>query len=233
MKFVLSVLVLTVSLSVAGSLTETGGEPCGTTWQGFDAETVYLSQPPTGNAMASQYFTDYYPSYDAGVADDVEFSTTTTINRIRWWGGYWNGTTTVPIDCAVEIYLYADDGTGNAPTLPQHTSAISSWMVTAGSYAEVADGSNYRCEYDFPTAVVFDANVKYWIEIRKSFPFSPDGQYGWIESEPVNMSPCVQGFDGLGTVWWTARATDAAFELVFDDAISLNRSTWASIKRLF
>lgn len=233
MKFVLFVLVLAVSIGIAGRPTATGNVAGGTSWQGSDAETVYWSQLPTGNAMGSQYFPDQYPTYDAGVADDFEFSASTTINRIRWWGGYWNGSTSVPIDSPVEIYLYADDGTGNAPTLPQHTSAIQSWMVPAGGYTEVADGSNYKCEYDFPTWVTFDPNVKYWFEVRKAFPFSPMGQYGWIQSEPVSLSPCVQGFDGLSIVWWTAQTTDAAFELVFDDALSLQRSTWADIKTIF
>ncbi len=232
MKFVLSILVLAVSLSMAAEPTAIGGGSGGTTWLGSDAETVFLSQLPTGGAQGSQNFTDE-PTYDAGVADDFEFAVSTTINRIRWWGGYWNGTVTPPIDSPMEIYLYNDDGTGNAPTLPQHSSAITSWMIPAGGYTQVADGANYRCEFDFPTWVVFDPGVKYWFEIRIAMPFTPHGQYGWVESTPVTNSPCVQGFDGLSIPWWTPRTGDAAFELVFDDAIALERSTWADIKTIF
>ncbi len=234
MKLVLSILVLAVSLSMAVAPSATGGVAGGSTWQGSDVETVYWTQLPTGSAMGSQYFPDMFPDFDAGVADDFEFAVSTTINMIRWWGGYWGGTApVVPNDSPVEIYLYLDDGTGNAPTLPQHTSAIASWMITAAEYTEVADGANYRCRYEFPTWVVFDPAQKYWFEIRKAFPFDPMGQYGWIQSEPVALSPCVQGFDGLSIPWWTAGTTDAAFELVFDDAIALERSTWADIKTIF
>jgi hypothetical protein len=240
MKLVLFVLVLAVSLSMAGRPTSVSDIYGGGSGQGSgsEAETVYWSQLPTGYAHGSQYFTDMYPTYDAGVADDVEFAVSTTINKIRWWGGYWNGTTSVPIDSDVEIYLYLDDGTGNAPTLPQHSSAIASWMIGPGQYTEVLDGADYLCTYEFPTWVVFDPGVKYWIEIRKAFPFSPMGQYGWVGVIPVALSPSVQGFDGLGTVWWTPQdesgvPNDAAFELIFDDALALQRSTWADIKTIF
>ncbi len=232
MRFVFLVMVIAVSIAMAGHITAIGGVQGGTSWQGSEAETVYWSQLPTGYAMGSQYFPDYYPTYDAGVADDFEFAASTSINKIRWWGGYWNPGPG-PVDSPVEIYLYLDDGTGTAPTLPQHSSAISSWMINPGEYTEILDGANYMCEYVFSPWVDFDPNQTYWFEIRKAFPLNPFGQYGWIQAEPVTMAPCVQGFDGLGTVWWTAQTTDAAFELIFDDALALQRSTWGSIKTVF
>ncbi|RKZ06586.1 hypothetical protein DRQ25_13610 [Candidatus Fermentibacteria bacterium] len=235
MKPLLLVLTLTVSLGIAGDPTATGdiiSSGSGPSWQGSEYEVILWSQLPTGSAMGSQYFPDMYPDYDSGVADDFEFAETTTIKMIRWWGGYWNGGGG-PIDSPVEIYLYLDDGTGNGPTLPQHTSAIQSWMIPPGSYSEVADGVNYLCEFEFYGYVVLSAGVKYWFEIRKAFPFDPYGQYGWIQSEPVSLSPCVQGFDGLGIDWWTAQTTDAAFELVWWPNPALERSTWAEIKTIF
>ena len=234
MRTLLSVLALAVSFSTAGDPTATGDIiSSGTSsWQGSNDEYILWSQLPTGSAMGSQYFPDLYPDYDAGVADDFEFDVFTHIDLIRWWGGYWNSSEPYPIDAPVEIYLYLDDGTGNSPTLPQHTSAIKIWMIPAGYYSEVPDGSNYRCEYEFGGLVTFYPGVKYWIEIRKAFPFDPYGQYGWIQSEPVSLSPCVQGFDGLGIDWWTAQTTDAAFELVLGN-VALERSTWAEIKTIF
>ena len=232
MKLILMLVAIVATVSLAGVITPVGGTSSVSTYQGTDAETVFWSQLPTGNAMGSQNFIDE-PTYDAGVADDVEFADETTINKIRWWGGYWGGTAPTPIDSPIEIYLYMDDGTGNAPTLPQHTSAIDSWMVDVGDYTEVADGANFVCEYVFPSWVVFAPGQKYWFEVRKAMPYTPAGQYGWIQSEPISLSSCVQGFDGLGTVWWTAQAIDAAFELVFDDTVSLQRTTWAGIKSNF
>lgn len=233
MRVVLIVLVLAVSLSMAGRITAIGDvQSGGSSYYGTDAEEIFWSQLPTGFAMGSQYFPDMYPDYDAGVADDFEFAEETTINKIRWWGGYWNGAGG-PVDSPVEIYLYVDDGTGVSPTLPQHDSAIMAWFIDPGEYTEVADGDNFMCEYAFPEWVTFDANQQYWFEIRKAFPFDPMGQYGWIQSEPINMASCVQGFDGLGTVWWTPQDIDAAFELIFDDALALQRSTWGNIKTVF
>ena len=235
MKSLLLILAFAVSLTTAGDPTATGDViSSGTSsWQGADDEDIVWSQLPTGSAIGSQYFPDLYPKYDAGVADDFKFHTTTTISDIRWWGGYWNSSMPNPIDSPVEIYLYLDDGTGNAPTLPQHTSAIQSWMIPAGWYTEVAHGDDYRGEYNFSCHVTFYPGVKYWIEIRKAFPWEPYGQYGWIQSEPVSLSPCVQGFDGLGIIWWTAQTTDAAFELIWADELALERSTWAEIKTIF
>lgn len=235
MRVVLLVLVLAVSLSMAGRITAIGDvQSGGSSFHGTDAEEIFWTQLPTGYAMGSQYFPNNYPTYDAGVADDFEFVEETTINKIRWWGGYWGGTGIAPPhDEPVEIYLYVDDGTGAAPTLPQHDSAIMAWFIDPGEYTEVLDGTDYMCEYPFPTWVTFDADQKYWFEIRKAFPLDPFGQYGWIQSEPVNLSPCVQGFDGLGVVWWTAQTTDAAFELIFDDELALQRSTWGNIKSVF
>lgn len=232
MKLVLSLFALVATISFAGAITTTGGTSSVSTYHGTDTETILWSQLPTGSAMASQNFTDE-PTYDAGIADDFEFATETTINKIRWWGGYWGGTNPLPIVAPIEIYLYMDDGSDSSPTLPQHTSAIDSWMVDATDYTEVADGSNYVCEYVFPSSIVFDPGQKYWFEVRKAMDYAGNGQYGWIQSSPISLSSCVQGFDGLAVVWWTPQSIDAAFELIFDDTVSLTRSTWAGIKTNF
>ena len=231
MKFVLAFLVVSVALSFAGEPMLFGGTSSGSTFSGTDAETILWTQPPTGYAQASQKFTDQPTTYDSGVADDFEFGTATTINRIRVWGGYWNGGVTADTD--MEIYLYLDDGTGVSPTLPEHTSAIASWMLAPGSYTEVADGANYRIEYTFPSWVVFDPNVQYWFEVRKAMSFTTNGQYGWIQSASIDAD-CVQGFTGLGTAWWTPQSGyGAAFELIYDDAVALERTTWGDIKSTF
>jgi len=228
-------LALAVSLGIAEHLTAMGDViSSGTSsWQGSDYEIVYWSQFPTGSPFGSQYFTDLYPEFDAGVADDFEFAETTTITRIRWWGGYWNGSQPYPIDTSVLIYLYLDDGTGHAPTLPQHSTAIQTWIIPPGNYDEVLDGSYYRCEFDFPSGVVFDPGVKYWFEIRKSFAYTPYGLYGWVESAPGLLAPSVQGFDGLGIPWWRVRDAGSAFELTWVPPTTLDRSTWAEIKTIF
>ncbi len=233
MKALFFVLALAVSLSMAEHPTAMGDSiSSGTSsWQGSDDEWLHWSQLPNEFPLSSQYFTDLYPAWDSGVATDFMFLEQTTVNMIRWWGGYWNTSEPLPIVAPVEIYIYLDDGTGASPTLPQHSSAIQSWMIQIGDYDEVADGNYYLCEYAFPGSVVFEACVTYWVEIRKAYAFDPFGQYGWIGSVPGLYAPCVRGFDGLGIIWWTPQITDAAFELSFFE--SLQPTTWAEIKTIF
>lgn len=233
MKFLLLMLALAVSLSIAENPTAMRDpiSSSGSGWQGSEYEWLHWSQPPNWVPLASQYFTDLYPDWDSGVANDFMFPIQTTVNIIRWWGDYWNTSEPFPIASPVEIYLYLDNGFGNAPTLPQHSSAIASWMIPIGSYDEVADGDYYLCEYVFPEWVVFDIGVTYWVEIRKAYAFDPYGQYGWVTSGDVLFEPCVQGFDGLGIDWWTPRDIDVAFQLSF--CTSLEATTWAEIKTIF
>ena len=230
MKLVLCLLVLAVSLSMAGVTANVEGTS-GTNWNGTDADSILWEQPQTGGAQASQNFDE--PEYDAGVADDFMFATDTRCNKIQWWGGYWNSTEPFPIVAPAEIYLYLDDGTGNAPTLPEHTSAIQSWIIPVGGYEEVADGDNFLCTYFFPEWVWFDAGVTYWVEIRKAYAFDPFGQYGFVESDPGFLAPCVQGFPALGIDYWTPRPAGAAFVLIWDPEAALDATTWGDIKTIF
>ncbi len=230
MKLVLCLLVLAVSLSMA-SVTANGEGTSSTNWVPTDAETILWEQVQTGFAQASQNFDE--AEYDAGVADDFMFPTTTVCNKIKWWGGYWNTSEPVPIIGPAEIYLYLDDGTGLSPTIPEHTSAIQSWIIPVGGYDEVADLDNFLCTYEFPEWVVFEANVTYWVEIRKAYAFSPYGQYGFVASEPGFLAPCVQGFPALALDYWTPLDAGAAFVLIWDDALALDASTWGDIKTIF
>jgi len=220
--------------AAAGPITGHGDAPSERShFSSTAGETVIWSQLPTGYPLASQYFPDLYPEYDAGVAVDIQYDELKCFDLICWWGDYWNSTTPPPIDAPLELYIYEDDGTGNAPTLPQHISAIRSYSIEAGSYDEYQDGNYWKCVYDMPEYFYCLPDQKYWIEIRKVMPFSNDGQWGWCESEPVIMSPCVQGFDGLGIEWWTPQVADVAFELIYVWHPALERTTWADIKTIF
>lgn len=239
MKLVFCLLILAVSISMAGQPTATGNVGNGANWQGSgsDVEDILWSQLPAEGIKASQKFTDYDSTdVDCGVADDFEFTTETTINKIRWWGGYWNGAGPFPVECYSQIYLYADDGTGNAPTLPEHASAINYWALAPADYTEDPALDYFVYEYELPEWVTFDAGVKYWVEFRKVFSFSDYGQWGTIKSEPIFLSPCVQGTIGFGAgapEYWTTMDSDIAFELIFDDELALEASTWAEIKAIF
>lgn len=233
-RVLFSLLLVTAFPSMAGPITSYGGAPSERThFPSTAGETIIWSQLPTGYGYSSQYFLDMYPEYDSGVASDFQFDTYESFNIVRWWGEYWNSSLWPPLDAAVEVYIYEDDGTGNAPTLPQHSSAIRYYSYTSEYYSEVEDGEywKYECElYDHFTCL---PGQKYWIEIRRVMEFDPYGQWGWSSSEPVVMSPLVQGFDGLGIEWWTPQDADAAFLLVYVPPPALERTTWADIKTTF
>ena len=219
---------------MAGPVTSHGDAPSERShFSSTAGETVIWSQLPTGWAYCSQYFPDLYPEYDSGVAGDFQFDSYEFPKIVRWWGDYWNSTLTPPFAVGFEIYIYEDDGTGNAPTLPQHTSAIRSYEYPYGTFDETEDGDYWRYECDLPGYLTCFPGQKYWIEIRRVMEWEPYGQWGWSESEPVVMSPLVQGFDGLGVEWWTPQVADVAFELIYVWPPALERTTWADIKTTF
>jgi hypothetical protein len=114
-----------------------------------------------------------------------------------------------------------------------HSTATRSYIYPPGCYSEIEDGVYWKYECQFPGYLTCLPGQKYWIEIRRVMEFNPYGQWGWCVSEPVIISPSVQGFDGLGIEWWTPQAQDVAFQLVYVPPMALERTTWADIKTIF
>lgn len=165
-----------------------------------------------GNALSSQ-LDQVYP-FVSQIADDFIFTDAMDVTDVHWWGAYWNGTA---LDyCDFYIYIYADDGTGNAPTgggMPDPSpTALATYFFT-GLSGQPEDPNGFR-EYNVTLSPPFSAsaNVKYWIAIQAVFPFPP--QWGWAQSGIIQLHDAMQGFPLLGNAFWTLdNLVDLAFYL--------------------
>jgi hypothetical protein len=176
-------------------------------------DIVWQNGPDDGFAVSSQR--DVVYPFISQVADDFLFEAETTITDVHWFGGFWGGDPLDPID--FEIYIYADDGTGNAPTgggMPDPSStALAAYTFTGVTGLPLSSNGNYEYEVDLPTPFVCTAGEKYWLAVVSVFNFPP--QWGWIYTTTQQMAPLVQGFPLLGTPFWSVYdpTLDAAFYL--------------------
>jgi PKD repeat protein len=168
-----------------------------------------------GNAYSSQRNNIFISQ----IVDDFTFSEETTIDSVHWWGAIWNGPPDEvdPID--FEIYFYADDGTGNAPTgagMPDPSStALEFYTFTGVTGLPLSSNNNYEYEVDIPDPFVASAGEKYWIAIVAALDYPP--QWGWINTDEIKLHSAVMGFPALNPPvdFWTDidPAVDMAFYL--------------------
>lgn len=172
---------------------------------------IYNNGANVGTAVASQYAANY--PFNAQTADDFILLQSVSIADVHWWGGFWSGGPVNP--CGFNIYIYADDGTGNAPTggglSNPETTALASYSFPG--VTGTLDGGDYEYEVDLSPPFSASAGVKYWLVIQADLDFPP--QYGWIETAGYSNSPAVQGFPALGLPFWsdTSGGNDMAFYL--------------------
>ena len=176
--------------------------------------------PGSGSyVIASQLDTNY--SFNAQTADDFMFNGVAEITGVVWYGGFFDETTPDVINpCDFNIYIYEDDGTGNAPTgggtaNPETTKLYYSFENVLG----VKIGE-YSCSYEVGLDPVFNAQhgVKYWIVMQAVFNYPP--QWGWLNltDNQIQLSPSVQGFNSskqeVEMEFWTVHGGgDMAFKL--------------------
>jgi len=161
-----------------------------------NADPVIWDNTFTADTLLSSQLDSVYP-FDSQVADDFMLDADYNVTDVHWWGGFWNGSPFDPID--FNIYFYADDGTGMAPTQPGTELAMYSMSGVSGTF----DGAMGADAYDvvLPTPFVAQANTKYWIAIQAVFPFPP--QWGWSTSAAGQLANAKQGFPLLGLPYWT------------------------------
>jgi hypothetical protein len=167
---------------------------------------------PGGNALSSQ-LDQVYP-FVSQMADDFILTEGMNVTDVHWWGLFWNGTGFDPTD--FYIYIYADDGTGNAPTgggMPDPSpTALATYFFPAvtGLPADPNGFNEYNVTLNPPFPA--NANVKYWIAIQAVFAFPP--QWGWAQSSIIQLHDAMQGFPLLGYEFWTMdNYVDVAFYL--------------------
>jgi hypothetical protein len=187
---------------------------------GAFAQVIWDNGPAaaTGGGASSQRDTNL--SIETQTADDFVLPTGPG-GEAQWsitgvtWSGEYLGTGAVPDE--FNLILYADDGTGNAPTgagMDDPTpTALFAPRVSFASVNETATalGFDYSHTLDSPWTV--DANTKYWFVAQSDMDFPP--QWMFATSVSSTLHDWVQGFPIFGVPYWTDLPPgDAAFTLV-------------------
>jgi len=173
-----------------------------------------------GYAYSSQ-LDEVYP-FDSQVADDFILTDAMNVTDVHWWGAFWNGPPDEVDPSDFYIYIYADDGTGNAPTgagmeHPQGTALATYFFPQLTGYPLSPNGNH---EYNVTLSPPFQATggVKYWIAIQAVFPYPP--QWGWVNTDIIQLNTAVQGFPLLGYPFWTMdNGVDMAFYLTGEESM--------------
>lgn len=142
--------------------------------------------------------------FNAQVADDFIFEDgDTEVLGVRWWGNFWG--VGEPIDTVdFNIYFYADDGTGNAPTgggmeHPEST-ALASYFIH--DVSGVNDSGHRFYSVDLPTPFLAVEGEKYWLVVQAVFEILP--KWGRVTNDDtVHLASSMFGCPLLGDPFWT------------------------------
>jgi len=166
-------------------------------------DVIWDNGQPGTWTIASQLDAGY--PFNAQAADDFMFDTETDITGAGWYGRFWNGPPDEINPCDFNIYIYADDGTGNAPTgggmANPETTALESYTLD-DVLGESIGEHTFSYEVTLNPTFTAQPDEKYWIVFQAKFNFPP--QWGWLNTDnPVQLSPAVQGFPALEMPFWT------------------------------
>lgn len=169
-----------------------------------DFNIVWDNGSPTDNWVLILSQIDFSFPFNAQVADDFMFEDgDVEISGVHWWGNFWGvGEPFDPVD--FNIYFYADDGSGNAPTgggmEEPETTAIASYFLQNISGVNNSDQLFYSVE--LPNTFLAIKGVKYWLVIQAVFDILP--KWGRVTNDgDVHLSPSVYGCPLLGVAFWT------------------------------
>ncbi len=152
------------------------------------------------SGLSSQYDTAY--PFDSQLADDFMFTDVGyNVTDVEWVGAFWNPGDP-GFDIGFNIYFYADDGSGSAPTTPVPGSALATYNLAAGDVAQTFNGSIWEYSADLPTPFTANVGQKYWVAIQAAMDFPP--QWGWgVDNAIMYGANAKQGFPLLGLPYWT------------------------------
>ena len=142
--------------------------------------------------------------FNAQVADDFIFEDEDMeVFGVRFWGNFWGvGQPFDPVD--FNMFFYADDGTGNAPTgkgmeNPEST-ALASYFIQ--DVSSVNDSGQRFYSVDLPTSFIALQGEKYWLVVQAVFEILP--KWGRVTNDgTIHLSPSVYGCPLLGNPYWT------------------------------
>lgn len=139
---------------------------------GTGATTAYYSsQLSTGGTL----------TFASQVADDFSLAANATVQKIRFWGGCYNGDP-VPIP-SFNVLVYADaggqpTGTPGDPTgTALHSFSVSATVVDTGSSVFGASSNILRYDVNLGAGFLATAGTTYWLAIQAAVDYPP--QWGW------------------------------------------------------
>ncbi len=162
-------------------------------------DSLLFDQSATGYyAFYACQWDSVYPFW-ARIADNFTVPYPATVDSLVWWGGYWNGTPTPPLDFWIEIY---EDSSGMPKQNPVYQERVSFTETNLGQY--------YKYEASIPP---FNAQpgVTYWITFMPTLVYPP--QWGNNGSWPGNTPGWGDGqesyfkSDYFGYPTWTNATT--------------------------
>lgn len=184
---------IAVALSMLALDTTIGGPPttCDSIiWDNYPAghlPVVDSSEAGPGDVDISQ------------VADDFMFTVGAfEIGGVEWSGG-------VQPVTEFNIYIYADDGTGTAPTLPERSSAVFTEALIPVADVASSPNAQFRGFFDFSycltTSFIAEEGVKYWIAVQGVTDGTAD--WGLLQSSDMQLSAARYGHPDDGVPYWT------------------------------
>lgn len=173
-----------------------------------DKEEPYLNilwdnGGPTDNWVLILSQIDFSFPFNAQVADDFMFDDDIEISGVHWWGNFWGvGEPFDPVD--FNIYFYADDGSGNAPTGggmdDPETTALASYFLQ--NISGVNNSGQLFYSVELPNTFLAIKGVKYWLVIQAVFDILP--KWGRVTNgDDVHLAPSLYGCPLLGDAFWT------------------------------
>lgn len=141
--------------------------------------------------------------FNAQVADDFIFEDDDMeVFGVRFWGNFWGvGQPIDPVD--FNIFFYADDGTGNAPTgkgmeNPEST-ALAAYFIQGVS--SVNDSGQRFYSVDLSTPFFALQGEKYWLVVQAVFEALP--KWGRVTNDgTIHLSTSVYGCPLLSDPFW-------------------------------
>jgi hypothetical protein len=184
----------------------------------------------TSSLYSSQNDTCY--PFVSQVADDFHFDEDTEVWDVHWYGGFWGGD---PFDpCDFWIFFYNDDGSGTQPTgagmADPAPTAIAAYFFPGVTGMPLDPNGFYSYEVNLDPPFFAEACKKYWIAIQAVFCFPP--QWGWANTDGIQLAPATQGFPVLNLPFWTNidPEVDMAYYLTgeegCDPCINVEKYAW-------
>lgn len=207
--------------------------------------TIWCNGTPVNTTGFSSQLDEIYP-FESWVADDYTSTGDEAIEKVQWWGSFFNHVPPAIQPGSWILSIYDDPGNcdpGLAGTVPETpTAPIFQRVITDFTTSADLSGND---DYEYSAvldggvngnAIPQDAGRTYWITIQAVMDFSLQGQWGWNAVDGVTDCTSVNLFPLLDVITWTLAPSglDRAFCLYYvDDPIAVENQSWGSLKALF